>query len=172
MGRPGPLTAPERPEARLTLRAATSGDEALLLGWRNDPDAVRFSVSGRGVTPAEHATWLQRRLADPDTDLWIAEERGTPVGQVRVDVEGGVGTVSIAVAPGERGRGVGTAALRAMVGEFEADPAVLTLRALVHTENPASVRAFELAGFRRLERREGEFIVLERELGPVGDTAP
>ncbi len=148
----------------LTLRAATSGDAALLLAWRNDPEAIRFSVSGAGVTPEEHAKWLARRLADPGTHLWIAEERGTPVGQVRVDVEGGTGTVSIAVAPGERGRGLGTAALRAMAGEVESDPAVLTLRALVHTDNPASGRAFELAGFHRLERREGEFIVLERAM--------
>jgi RimJ/RimL family protein N-acetyltransferase len=164
VGRPGPLTSPERPEAVLTLRAATLDDEALLLGWRNDPEAIRFSVSGQGVNPDEHATWLARRLADPATHLWIAEERGAPVGQVRVDVEGGTGTVSIAVAPGERGRGLGTAALRAMVALVESDPAVLTLRALVHTDNPASARAFELAGFLRLERREGEFIVLEREM--------
>lgn len=165
MGRPGPLTAPERPESRLTLRAATSGDEAMLLGWRNDPEAIRFSVTGQGVRPAEHSAWLARRLGDPNTHLWIAEERGAPVGQVRVDVEGDTGTVSIAVAPGERGRGVGTAALRAMVREVERDPAVRRLRALVRTDNRASVRAFELAGFERLGRLEGEFIVLEFEMG-------
>ncbi|HEY6470616.1 MAG TPA: GNAT family N-acetyltransferase [Candidatus Dormibacteraeota bacterium] len=148
----------------LTLRAAASGDEALLLGWRNDPEAIRFSVSRLGVTPGEHATWLARRLADPGTHLWVAEERGTPVGQVRVDVEDGTGTVSIAIAPGQRGRGLGTAALRAMVTLVARDPAVLTLRALVHTGNPGSARAFELAGFHRLERRQGEFIVLERAM--------
>jgi RimJ/RimL family protein N-acetyltransferase len=164
VGRPGPLTNSERPEPELSLRPATSGDAALLLGWRNDPEAIRFSVSRLGVTPGEHAEWLARRLADPATHLWIAEERGTPVGQVRVDVEGGTGTVSIAVAPGVRGRGLGTASLRAMVTLVERDPSVVTLRALVHTDNPASARAFELAGFHRLERREGEFIVLEREM--------
>jgi RimJ/RimL family protein N-acetyltransferase len=165
MGRPGPLTTPERPEVWLTLRPATAEDAATLLVWRNDPEAVRFSVTGRGVTPDEHAAWLARRLGDPTTRLWIAEEDASPVGQVRVDTEDGVGTVSIAIAPGQRGRGLGTAALRAMVGEVERGPVPMRLRALVHTGNPGSMRAFELAGFHRLERREGEFIVLELETG-------
>ncbi|HUZ70475.1 MAG TPA: GNAT family N-acetyltransferase [Candidatus Saccharimonadales bacterium] len=161
MGRPDPLTA-ERPEAQLTLRPATSGDEVLLLGWRNDPEAVRLSVTGREVTPAEHAAWLARRLGDPGTRLWIAEERGTPVGQVRVDLEGGSGTVSIAIGQGRRGHGLGSAALRAMVVEVERDQIASTLRALVHAENPASLRAFERAGFHQRSTRNGEFVVLER----------
>ena len=119
MGRSGPLTAAERPEGRLTLRPATLDDEALLLGWRNDPEAVRYSVTGRTVTPGEHADWLARHLGDPGMHLWIAEERAIPVGQVRVDAEAGIGTVSIAIAPSERGRGLGSAALRAMVLEVE-----------------------------------------------------
>jgi UDP-2,4-diacetamido-2,4,6-trideoxy-beta-L-altropyranose hydrolase len=161
MGRPGPLTA-ERPDAQLSLRPATSGDEALLLGWRNDPEAVRLSVTGHDVTPAEHAVWLARCLGDPGTRLWIAEEGGTPVGQVRVDVEDGIGTVSIAIGPGRRGHGLGSAALRAMVVEVERDHIARTLRALVHPENPASLRAFERAGFHQRSTRNGEFVVLER----------
>lgn len=156
----------------MTIRPATLDDEALLLGWRNDPEAVRYSVTGRTVTPAEHATWLARHLGDPGTHLWIVEERGNPVGQVRVAAEAGTGTVSIAIAPGERGRGLGSAALRAMVLEVERHHAVSTLRALVHSGNPASLRAFELAGFHQLGTRDGEFLVLERAVSPLRDRAP
>jgi UDP-2,4-diacetamido-2,4,6-trideoxy-beta-L-altropyranose hydrolase len=165
MGRPRPLSTAERPEPRVTLRSAAAGDEALLLLWRNDPEAVRFSVTGRGVTPDEHAAWLARRLGDPSTHLWIAEERGTPVGQVRVDADGTTGTVSIAVAPTHRGRGLATAALQAMVIEIERDPDVAVLRALVHPDNPASARAFELAGFHQLDVPAGAFVVFERRVG-------
>ena len=166
------MTAAERPEARLTLRPANLDDEALLLGWRNDPEAVRYSVTGRTVTPAEHATWLARHLGDPSTHLWIAEERGNPVGQVRVDAEARTGTVSIAIAPGARGRGLGSAALRAMVLEVERHRVVGTLRALVHSGNQASLRAFELAGFQQLGTRDGEFLVLERAVSPPSEGAP
>jgi RimJ/RimL family protein N-acetyltransferase len=151
--------------AEVTLRPATEHDSGVLLEWRNDPDAIRFSVSGRGVTPAEHREWLSGRLADPGTRLWIAERGGAPVGQVRVDMEEGIGTVSVAVAPSQRGHGLGSAVLQAMVFEMEADPGVQRLRALAHTENTASIRAFERAGFDREGRHEPDFIVLERRVG-------
>lgn len=149
----------------ITLRPATMQDAPLLLNLRNDPEAIRFSVTGRGVTPAEHQAWLAARLDDPDTRLWVAEDVGTVVGQVRVDLESGVGTVSIGIAPDHRGRGVGQAVLQSMVVEMERDPRATRLRALVHPENGASVRAFEAVGFRRRDGRERDFIVLERSVG-------
>ena len=164
MGRPGPLTAGQ-PRAEITLRRATSDDSDVLLAWRNDPEAIRLSVSGRGVTPAEHGVWLAGRLADPGTRLWIAEQAGTAIGQVRVDVEDGIGTVSVAVAPLQRGRGLGSAILEAMVVAMEPEAGVRRLRALAHAENTASIRAFERAGFHREGRHEPDFIVLERRVG-------
>ncbi len=164
MGRPDPLTAGQ-PRAEVTLRRATDDDSDVLLAWRNDPEAIRFSVSGRGVTPAEHGEWLSVRLADPGTRLWIAEQAGAPVGQVRVDMEDGIGTVSVAVAPSQRGLGLGSAVLQAMVVEMEREAGVRMLRALAHAENTASIRAFERAGFHREGRHEPDFIVLERSVG-------
>jgi UDP-2,4-diacetamido-2,4,6-trideoxy-beta-L-altropyranose hydrolase len=168
MGRPGPLTAGHR-RAEVTLRRATEDDSGLLLDWRNDPVAIRFSVSGRGVAPAEHREWLMGRLADPGTRLWIAEQAGTTVGQVRVDMDAGIGTVSVAVAPSQRGRGLGSAVLQAMVTAMESEPGVRRLRALAHAENTASIRAFERVGFHREGLHEPDFIVLERALGQNGD---
>jgi RimJ/RimL family protein N-acetyltransferase len=154
----------------VTLRQATVRDTPQLLAWRNDPEAVRFSVTGRGVTPAEHSDWLAARLADPDTRLWIAEEDGAAVGQVRLDLGEGTGTVSIGVAPAHRGRGIGSAVLQAMLVEIERDPRARRLRAVAHAQNMASLRAFERAGFRRRGRRERDFIILERSVGQKSDT--
>jgi UDP-2,4-diacetamido-2,4,6-trideoxy-beta-L-altropyranose hydrolase len=159
------LTAGEPQPAQVTLRPATDLDGPLLLEWRNDPEAVRFSVTGRGVTAVEHRDWLAARLADPDTLLWIAEEGAATVGQVRVDLEHGTGTVSIGIAQAHRGRGVASAVLQAMLVEIERDPRARRLRAVAHSENTASRRAFERAGFHRRGRRERDFIVLERSVG-------
>jgi UDP-2,4-diacetamido-2,4,6-trideoxy-beta-L-altropyranose hydrolase len=92
-----------------------------------------------------------------------------PVGQVRVDVHDGIGTVSVAVAPGHRGRGLGSAILAGLVAEVAGDDAIGELRALVHPENIASLRAFEKVGFRDRKAREDGLVVLDRS-GRRSDT--
>jgi RimJ/RimL family protein N-acetyltransferase len=150
----------------VTLRPARDDDAERLLEWRNDAHAVRFSVSGRSVTSEDHARWFATRRHDPRVHLWIAEVDGTAVGQVRVhDDADDVGVVSVAVAPAHRGRGIGSEVLRAMVATVTAETTVRVLRALVHPDNVQSIRAFEKAGFRMTVAREGDFSVLERDVG-------
>jgi RimJ/RimL family protein N-acetyltransferase len=129
--------------------------------WRNDADAVRFSVSGRAVTAEEHEAWFASIGEKAGTLLWIAEEEGSPVGQVRVDVDDGVGIVSIAVGAEHRGRRVGSEILRAMLAEMNAGATVRLLKALTHPDNAASLRMFERAGFHLTPVRERGFLVLE-----------
>ncbi len=150
--------------AHMTLRPARLDDAAALLRWRNDPDAVRFSTTGRTVRADEHAGWLAARLSDPNTRLWIAEKDSAAVGQVRVDMSNGIGTVSITVAPERRGHGLGTQMLRAVLA-VAADGDVTQLRALVRPENIASRVSFERAGFQRAGEAEGGFDVLEWRAG-------
>jgi RimJ/RimL family protein N-acetyltransferase len=138
----------------------------MLLEWRNESDAVRFSASGRPVTTAEHERWFTRVRSDQSgTTIWIIEDSGTPVGQVRVDVENSVGVVSIAIAVEHRGRGIGPNALRAMVAAVSAEGEVRLLRALAHADNSRSLRAFEVAGFHRTAVAENGFTVMELPVG-------
>jgi RimJ/RimL family protein N-acetyltransferase len=164
MGRPGSLTV-ERKTPDVTLRAAREDDFTLIRALRNDADAVRFSTSARPVSAAEHARWFSLALADPRTHLWMAEENGVAVGQVRVDVDGEAAVFSIAVATASRGRGVGQAMLRLALAEVERESRVTTVRAVTHPDNPVSIHAFERVGFRRREVTEDGFVVLELELG-------
>jgi RimJ/RimL family protein N-acetyltransferase len=151
------------------LRPATPADEALLLLWRNDPAVVRWSITGRPVAPGAHAHWLAARLAGPNPRLWIAEEAGEAVGQVRVDRDDETGTVSIATAPGHRGRGVGSRMLGALVAEMEADHELRTLLAMVHPDNAASLNLFQRAGFLSVGSRQG-FVIFERSVERTGET--
>lgn len=156
MGRPRPVTA-TRSTPQVRLRRVRSDDVDLVREWRNDEDAVRFSVNGRRVSPDEHARWFADQMRNSERLFWIAEEHGDPVGQVRVDVRDREGTVSIVVAPGQRGRGMGTSILRALLSEMAHHPEVDTLIALAHQDNAASLRAFERSGFRDLQQSEGAF---------------
>lgn len=69
----------------MKLRPATFADEALLLEWRNDPQARANSSYTGEVTPEGHHAWLQRIMLDNDTHLYIAEIDGIPVGQGRIE---------------------------------------------------------------------------------------
>ncbi len=140
----------------LRLRPAVPGDSSVLRTLRNDPDSVRWSRSGRSVQPDEHAAWFAGVLACPASRVWIAQRGEQRVGQVRVDVHDGVGTVSVTVVPDERGHGLGTEILRALVRALTADEQVHTLVAWIHHDNAASVGAFRRVGFADTGS-EGEF---------------
>jgi UDP-2,4-diacetamido-2,4,6-trideoxy-beta-L-altropyranose hydrolase len=160
VGRSGSLTV-ERKGPYVTLRAAREDDAALIRALRNDADAVRFSISAYPVSEAEHARWFAAALADPRTRLWVAEEKGVPVGQVRVDVDGDAGVFSIAVAASARGRGLGQAMLRLALAEIQRQHVVAAITAVTHPDNLASIHAFEQVGFRRRAAPEDGFVVLE-----------
>lgn len=133
---------------QLRLRPTDSGDADRVLEWRNEPEAVRFSETGRPVDAEEHREWFAARLDDPSTRMWIAERDGRPLGTVRIDVRAAVGAVSIAVAPECRGQGIGGQILRLLQDELEGDFQVESLTAVVGIDNAASLRLFERAGFR------------------------
>lgn len=132
----------------LRLRPATADDSELLLAWRNDPVTRASAFSSAPISAEEHADWLARKLSDPRSLILIAELGGRPVGQVRLDaVSDEVAEMDVGVAPDDRGRGIGGAALVAAAREAPARLGVRRLRALVKLENEASLRAFRAAGF-------------------------
>lgn len=161
MGRPGSLTR-TRPD--VTLRVAREDDAALIRDLRNEADAVRFSATGRAVSGPEHARWFAAALADSRTLLWVAEEKGITVGQVRVDIEGDAGVFSIAIAASARRRGVGQEMLRLAIEEIEQRGVISTMTAVTRPDNLVSIRAFEKVGFTRRDATRDGFVVLELRL--------
>jgi len=151
MGRPRSL----KTKRHLVLRPATAADADLLLDWRNDPDTVRFSRSGRPVTEVEHAAWLADGLTTSARRTWIGQVGSEPVGQVRVDASARGWEVALIVAPSHRGKGLSRLILE---GLLEAAPelgAGGTLWADVKADNPRSIRAFESVGFHRAAMDDG-----------------
>lgn len=131
------------------LRPATGHDAELLFAWANDPETRRWSFATEPIPWDTHVAWLARVLADDERRLWVAEHEGEPVGQVRLDVAGDSEVVSISVAPGQRGRGLAVAIIRAACGEARG-----TVVAEVKPDNQRSLRAFERAGFRTVEHND------------------
>jgi RimJ/RimL family protein N-acetyltransferase len=130
------------------LRPARPDDAPRLLEWANDPATRAASFDRAEISWREHVAWLAAVLADPDRRLWIAEEEGVALGQVRVDrAPGGFGVVSIGLAPGARGRGIGRAVLLMGLAAAARELGIRRARAVVMGANLPSRRLFEGAGF-------------------------
>jgi spore coat polysaccharide biosynthesis protein SpsF (cytidylyltransferase family)/RimJ/RimL family protein N-acetyltransferase len=140
-------TAPVPAAGTVVLRPARSDDRDFVLAVRNESESVRWSISGSTVAPRDHGAWFTAVLDDPGRRMRIAEVDGRRVGFARVDVEGGTGSVSIALAPDARGRGLGRAVLAALVDDVHADCQLRELVASVHADNVRSLHAFTAVGW-------------------------
>lgn len=141
-----------RPE--VTIRPATAADADDLLAWRNAPEVRRFARDDRPIDPDEHRRWMAATLAAPDRLLLIGQAGGEPVGVVRYDVVGDSAEVSIYLAPGQSGRGVGSALLIAAERWLSVRrPDIATVVAEVLAGNVASQRLFAGCGFERMACR-------------------
>ena len=140
----------------LALRQAREEDEARLLRWRNELSTREVSLNRAEIAADEHHAWFLRRLNDPDCRLLIIEESGRPVGQVRFDRKRpGTAFISISLAEGERGGGLGREALRLAFGDAHHVLIVRELRARVRRENDASLHLFRALGFRTVCENDG-----------------
>lgn len=132
----------------LRLRPAGASDARLLWTWANDPSVRAVSWSQAPIPWDGHVAWLDRRLADPDTTLWIAEAGGAPVGTVRCDRKGATAVVSVTVAPEARGQGLGPLLVWLAARRYFEQTDVDAIDAYIKPDNVASVRAFGKAGYR------------------------
>jgi len=154
------------------LEAALAGDDALAEalghavapGWATFAGALR--VERNTVAASRNgAAWGPRLFVagDPPELVGWGGFKGAP--------RGGVVEVGYEIAASRRGRGLATAATRAMLAEAFADGRVRTVIAHTLPEPNASTRVLEKAGFRfEREARQGENVVWRFAIGrPVAD---
>jgi RimJ/RimL family protein N-acetyltransferase len=147
-------------------RPATAADADRLLEWRNDAETRAASRSSDPVDPGEHARWLAATLADAGRVLLIVEAEGAPAGTLRFDVAGAAAEISVTVAPERRGGGVAAQAIReGSELVLAAWPRLERIDAVIRQDNPASIAAFERAGFRQTGPADGALLAFERPRG-------
>ena len=141
-------------DGRLRVRPAGPADSDLVLAYRNDPDAVRWSATGP-VDPARHRDWFLAGLARDDRVLLVAHDDAGPAATVRWDrladdADRPAWEVSIAVDPARRGQGLGGSALDAATAALRhAEPRARRLHAAVHDGNDSSRALFASRGWQR-----------------------
>ena len=152
------------------LRAPEPDDVDRLFLWENDQPAADAAVNGAPVSRLQVWNYVQTYTADPfgagELRL-IIEHGGCAVGHVDlidVDARNRRAGVAIYIAPGERRRGLGTAALAAMIEYSRIRLDLYQLWAHVAVDNTASLALFRSVGFRQVGhlhswiRRGGEWV--------------
>ncbi len=144
----------------VTLRPARPEDSGRVWSWRNDPETRRASFDSAPIPLDVHETWFRVSLGRDDRRLYIVLADGQESGVVRLDIRQSEAQVSIHLAPERRGRGLGTAALRAVAALAFESLGLERLVALVKADNHASQKAFLDAAF--LLADKGQVIRLVR----------
>lgn len=135
----------------VTLRDAAWSDCEQIYQWNFAPDVRARSRRPASVAFADHAHWFERRLADRHDPIWVIETLAGPVGVVRLDTVGrGLARISIALAGGARGHGIGRRAIT-LVCQRWGKP----ICAEILADNLASRACFEACGFRSVVECDG-----------------
>jgi RimJ/RimL family protein N-acetyltransferase len=127
----------------ITLRPAIIDDASLLFAWQQHPDTRRYARDTKPPAWPMHIQWLAHVLIDPLRTLYVIEQKGYPVGCLRLDTTEEDTEISIVIAPGRHREGLGRAALT----ELQRRHPQLWLAAEVLPDNVASHALFQSAGF-------------------------
>lgn len=126
------------------LYASTRAAELAPVPWP-ESEKARFLQSQFALQRAHY------RLHYADALFLLIERDGTPIGRIYLHESAGeIRLMEVALVPESRGRGVGTALVRALVTEARERGVRLTLH--VEPDNPAQ-RLYARLGFRRVETR-------------------
>lgn len=141
---------------RLRLRPANDGDAERMFAWVNSVDSLASKRFTSAAIPWEtHVSWLAGMLRNPAARLWIVEQEGHPVGQLRLAPDGdGRRLVDIYIVPEARQSGLAAAAVRLALAQAARLWPCEPVLAEVLTQNQPSHRLFRSLGFREAGKDE------------------
>ena len=137
---------------KFQLRKVLWKDGDLLYHWRNEPSTRNAFFHSEEISIVEHKKWLQRKLDDLSSEMYILEVHGLPVGQARLDREGNEAYISYSVSSSFRRRGYGKLLLQMIEQEVRQDSLVLVGK--VKKDNIPSRSIFRSLGYEEKERDE------------------
>lgn len=132
----------------ISFRPAEAADSRLVWEWANDPGSRAASFNSEPIPWERHDPWFRGHL-EKDLPFWLAVgSQGDPLAVVRFDGgEEGRPVISLNLAPGSRGKGLAGLIVRLACDRLIRERAPEAIDAWIRTENVASQRCFERAGF-------------------------
>lgn len=133
----------------IKLRPAQVEDARQLWEWTNDPTTRQASFQSAPIPWDEHLAWFNASMENATRLMIIAEnDEGKPIAQVRFDqVAELLFTISISLSPSLRGLGLAPLIIEKSGSHLRVDSPETTIEAWIKSENMASIRSFERAGY-------------------------
>ena len=130
------------------LRKATPTDSDILFEWVNDQLVRQSAFDTHTITYDEHKVWFGRMLNDPDQIQYILMEGETPIGQIRLIVDGENAEVDYSISNKARRFGYGQEIIRLAIEKIRNDyPNIKKLIGRIKPSNAASYHCFIRNGF-------------------------
>ena len=130
------------------LRPATQDDCRQVWEWRVEETARESSFNPEPFPYEGHQIWFASKMDDPATKIFIAEDRsGHQIGYVRFDIEDDCAEISISLDKDQRRKGYGSLLIRQGSDRLLQDSLAKKIIAVVRSDNPDSLAAFQRAGF-------------------------
>lgn len=128
----------------LSFRKATIDDAELYYEWVNEEEVRKQSFHSERVDFESHLKWFQSKIKDEECLMFLFQDGTEYVGQVRIDIENGIGLIDYSIEKSMRGKGYASLMLRELHEKLDTD---IKLIGFVKVENYASRKAFLKAGF-------------------------
>lgn len=142
----------------MQLRVADIDDLDVTFMWARDPEMRAYSFKKHTISREEHTQWYLKKLKSPDCIYYIGVVDNDVIGQIRFDINEGVGLINYSIDPAYKGQGYGRAILvkgiKYLDDRMSMGSIVMNrLEGMVMKGNIASIRAFEKLNFTRTEFR-------------------
>ena len=103
---------------RLSNRLVKHSDAQLLFDWASDPLTRNNSLNSVKITWEEHLKWLDQKINDPNTNMYLFLNKKEPIGVLRLEDKNNSIKLSFSVDYKHRGRGVGGHIIAFALSEF------------------------------------------------------
>lgn len=131
------------------LRFAEYDDSKDIFTWRNDELTRKSSFNTDEINIKDHERWFKESLANPNRTIFIiVDAQCNKLGQIRFDRKGESAEVAITINPKYRNQGIGSFGLTKAAQCYSNKFFVKRLVGKVKTNNIASLKTFEKAGFK------------------------
>jgi RimJ/RimL family protein N-acetyltransferase len=143
----------------VNLKVVEKEDLSLLLGWSNDPE---FKGRHTPLPAQQSKTEIEKEydaLGSEKNWFLIEKKDGTKVGFIGTHFFAEMLEIGYAFVPAERSHGYCTEAVKIMVDYLFLSKNIVRIQAATHSENKASQKVLEKAGFQREgTERKGIFV--------------